>query len=114
MSMRSIDVRNVIAKSKEVEGIQKAQNRVATTGQEAFEAELSKQAKETSDKVQSSPKTQHEKIRNDDRRRGRNRKKDKQDKRMIMENTKGGKDKNIDDSKEDHPMFPGQIIDVEV
>ncbi len=61
MSMRSIDVRNVIVKSKEVEGIQKAQNRVTTTGQQAFEAELSKRAEEKSSTVQSSPETQHEK-----------------------------------------------------
>jgi len=67
VSMRSIDVRNVIVKSKEVEGIQKAQNRVTTTGQQAFEAELSKRAEEKSSTVQSSPETQHEKIRSDDK-----------------------------------------------
>ncbi len=112
MSMRSIDVRNVIVKSKEVEGIQKAQNRVTTTGQQAFEAELSKRAEEKSSTVQSSPETQHEKIRSDDKGHRGGTEKGEPDERAIPERAEPGGD--VDDSHGDLSTLPGQIIDVEV
>jgi hypothetical protein len=113
VSMRSIDVRNVIAKSKEIEGIQRAQNRVATTGQQAFEAELSKQAEEKSSKVQSPPETQHEKIRHDDKGQGGGAEKGGEDGRMSPKDAVGRRDTD-DDSPGDLSVLPGQIIDVEV
>lgn len=112
MSMRSIDVQNVIARSKEIEGIQRAQNRVATTGQQAFEAELLKQAEEKSSQVQSSPETEHERIRGDDKgQEGLAREKEPSEK-MSHKEVEGKKD--TDDPEGGLHSFPGQIIDVEV
>jgi len=112
VSMRSIDVRNVIAKSKEIEGIQGAQNRVATTGQQAFESELSKRAEEKSGRVQSTPETQYEKIRSDDKGQG-DRAEKGGDERIGPNDAVDRKDTD-DDSPGDLSVLPGQIIDVEV
>lgn len=118
--MRSIDVRNVIAKSKEIEEIQRAHNRVTTTGQQAFEAELSKRAEEESSKVQSPPETQHEKIRSEDKGRGDGAEKGEQDERMSSKGAVGGGGVvgrgDAGDSDKDFSTLPlpGQIIDVEV
>ena len=114
MSMRSIDVRNVIAKSKEIEGIQRAQNRVASAGQQAFEAELSKRAEEKSEKVQSSPETQHERIHSDSDDKGQDGtgERREQGERMSPKDVVNVGD--IDGSEGDFSVLPGQIIDVEV
>ena len=120
MSMRSIDVQNVIARSKEIEGIQRAQNRAAATGQQAFEAELSKQAEEKSHQVQSSPEIQREKIRSDGKGQRGSEEKGERDVRIRRKDAdkdadneaEGGRD--TADSDGDLGVLPGQIIDVEV
>ena len=120
MSMRSIDVQHVVARSKEIEGIQRAQNRVATTGQQAFEAELSKQAEEKSHQVQSSPETQHEKIRSDDKGQGGREKEAESEAKMSRKDANRDADKDAEgrgdtvDSNRGLGVLPGQIIDVEV
>ncbi|NLS45377.1 MAG: hypothetical protein GX969_06535 [Firmicutes bacterium] len=112
MSMRSIDVRNVIAKSKEVEGIQKVHHRMAATGQQTFETELSKQAESKSRQVQAAPEADSEKIRSDDKTRKESQEKGENDGERAFK----GSDKKtgINDSKDDPCISPGQIIDVEV
>lgn len=70
MSVRSVDVQNAIARTQEAERVQRMQNDVGKTGQQAFAAELSRRAEERSHQVTSSPRAEEEKIREEKERRG--------------------------------------------
>ncbi|MFZ5925454.1 MAG: hypothetical protein ACOYW4_09440 [Bacillota bacterium] len=71
MSVRSVDVQNAIARTQEAERVQRVQNDVARTGQQAFAAEFSRRAEERSHQVTSSPRPEGDKIRDEKERRGR-------------------------------------------
>ncbi len=68
MSVRSVDVRNTVARTQDVERVQRVQNDAAKAGQQVFAAELSRQAEEKPRQVARSREAEQPEIR--DRREG--------------------------------------------
>ncbi|HHV61060.1 MAG TPA: hypothetical protein GXX51_00215 [Firmicutes bacterium] len=72
MSIRPLDVQNVISKAQEVERIQRVQDEGAKLQQQAFASELQRKADERSQQVTSTPESRGSKIENQRQRDGKN------------------------------------------